>query len=201
MREKGGATLYGSLKWHPSSSACSIYSAINQREPRRPATRSQKRTKQVAKSGKEERKENGERKTPESKKKKKKKQERQMQAKARKTSFVRFRLASEMRPIRSSLDDDHDNNGDDVGDGGGDDDVVVVLVIAGPQGSHKICKEAPRQVANALISSWTRLLLMAFNKAVVLDATRSTKIKEWSALVLLSVVVVVVDDGVMETEH
>jgi type VI protein secretion system component VasF len=43
----------------------------------------------------------------------------------------------------------------------------------GPQGSHKICKDAPREVANALISAWTPLLLMASNSAVVLDAAET----------------------------
>ncbi len=117
-REMGGATLYGSLKWHPSSSACSIYSAINQR-----------RVKQVTKG---------------------------------ETSLVRLRLDKEIRPIRSSLDDEHD-----IGDD--DDDVVVG---DGPQGSHKICKDAPREVASALISAWTPLLLIAFSNADVLDAAR-----------------------------
>lgn len=65
-----------------------------------------------------------------------------------------------MRPIRSSLDEDI--NAVDV--------VVVAAGDDGPQGSHKICKDAPREVANALISAWTPLLLMASNSAVVLDA-------------------------------
>jgi hypothetical protein len=66
-----------------------------------------------------------------------------------------------MRPIRSSLDEDIN--------------VVDVVVVAaagddGPQGSHKICKDAPREVANALISAWTPLLLITSNRAAVLDA-------------------------------
>jgi hypothetical protein len=72
--------------------------------------------------------------------------------------LLRFRLDKEMRPIRSSLDEDIN---------------VVVIAAAGddgPQGSHKICKDAPREVANALISAWTPLLLMASNRAIVLEA-------------------------------
>lgn len=45
-----------------------------------------------------------------------------------------------MRPVRSSLDDD---NGDD------DDEVVA----DGLQGSNKSSREAPRKLANALISA------------------------------------------------
>lgn len=67
-----------------------------------------------------------------------------------------------MRPIRSSLDEDI--NAVDV--------VVVAAGDDGPQGSHKICKDAPREVANALISAWTPLLL-ASNRAVVLDAAET----------------------------
>jgi hypothetical protein len=52
-------------------------------------------------------------------------------------------LDKEMRPIRSSLDEDI--NAVDV--------VVVAAGDDGPQGSHKICKDAPREVANALISA------------------------------------------------
>lgn len=70
-----------------------------------------------------------------------------------------------MRPIRSSLDEDI--NAVDV--------VVVAAGDDGPQGSHKICKDAPREVANALISAWTPLLLMASNSAVVLDAAETRK--------------------------
>lgn len=131
-RERGGASLYGSLKWHPSSSACSIYSAINQR-----------RVKQVTKG---------------------------------ETSLVRLRLDKEIRPIRSSLDDEHDS-GDDDDD---DDDVAA----AGPQGSHKICKDAPREVASALISAWTPLLLMAFSNADVLDAGNGKRMDKESKLVI-----------------
>ena len=65
--------------------------------------------------------------------------------------------------MRSSLDDDI--NAVDV--------VVVAAGDDGPQGSHKICKDAPREVANALISAWTPLLLMASNRAVVLDAAET----------------------------
>ena len=54
--------------------------------------------------------------------------------------YVRFRLEREMRPVRSSLDDD---NGDD------DDEVVA----DGLQGSNKSSREAPRKLANAVISA------------------------------------------------